>query len=150
MNKNQTELITTGVAIVFLVLLVAGNLKKKPAKKIVKETAVVSESLSPAAPPKVAAAATEEKKLALQKERANLAWGRDPFTVSRLDKDYQKADLELKGISFGKDKKGFAFINNEIVTVGDNVGDYQIAEIQKDKVLLRKENQSFYLTLPQE
>ena len=55
----------------------------------------------------------------------------DPFSPSKAGLEYQRSDLELKGISVGKDKAGFAFINNEIVKTGDKIGGYEVGEVEK-------------------
>lgn len=150
MTKQIKELIIVAVLIVVLVLVVTANLKKKATKRpaAVSKSAVESAGKSAAALP-IQVAPADDEKLSAQKERANLRWGRDIF-VAPTDKEYQRADLKLKGISFGADKKGFAFINNEIVKVGDKVGDYEVLTIEKDKVLVGKGSQTFYLTLPSE
>lgn len=157
MTKERIQLIVITVGIIILIALVAGGLKKKPAKNRVQ--AQNPAASSPAALPGKAESwpahslsepAAGESDLASQKERAKLDWGRDPFSGLRAAKDYQKAELSLKGISLGKDKNGFAFINSEIVKIGDTIGEYEVTEIQKGKVKLRKGQQSFYLVLPQE
>ena len=88
-----------------------------------------------------------------QRQRAEeTSWGRDPFEY--VEEEQVQGDrtniLELKGISVAKDKTALAFVNDEIVKVGDNIGGYTILRIENDKVLLQKGNQNFYLTLSQE
>jgi hypothetical protein len=151
-DKQKTQLIVIGVGIVVFIIVMAGNLKKKPAKT--PESAISSVSLVQGPETKTQGPTTpllpaDAKRIKEQSERAGLTWGRDPFNAY-LDKEYQRTDLKLQGISFGKDKTGFAFINDEIVKKGDKVGDYEVAEIQKDKVLLKKGSQSFYLAFPYE
>ena len=155
MAKEKFQLVVIAAGIVILLSIIAGNLKKKPAKKQPSDNKPVQEAM-----PKVssaagavslpAAGAAGDEELSLQKERAKLNWGRDPFAAAKISKESRGANLQLKGISFGKDKKGLAFINNEIVKKGDIMGDYEILEVEKHKVLLRKAEQTFYLTLPQE
>lgn len=151
MTKQVKELIITGTLVVFLVVVIAGNLKKKPAKKPLPASKGPASDLvsKPTVTTPASFAPMDNRKLQMQRERANLPWGRDPFNVSTTEKDYKKTELELKGISLGKDRKSSAFINNEIVKVGDKVADYAVVEIQKDRVLLKKGEQSFYLTLPE-
>ena len=157
MNKEKVQLAVIAVGIVIFIALSAGGLKKKPAKGQAQESAPAALSLA-ASPgktdsrsaPFLPVSSADESDLTLQKERMKLEWGRDPFISLRTAKDYQRASLELKGISLGKNKNGFAFINSEIVKKGDTIGEYEVTEIQKDKVLLRKGQQSFYLVLPQE
>ncbi len=88
--------------------------------------------------------------LEMQKKRAENPWGRDPFSSDIYKSGQLNSELKLQGISFRKDKVGFAFINNEIVKTGDKIKDYEIAEVLKDKVLLKRGSQSFYLTFPEE
>lgn len=151
MTKQVKELIITAFFIVVLVVVVAGNLKKKPTKKLVPVSSGVSAVAvaKPSAATPVSFTPADERRLRMQKERLNLPWGKSPFTSS-TERDYQKTDLELKGISLGKEEKNFAFINNEIVKVGDKVGDYEVVKIEKNRVLLKKGDRSFYLALPKE
>lgn len=156
MNKEKIQLIVIAAGIIIFIALAAGNLKKRPAKNLAQESKPLTESVvKPSALGAHSAQSTsvstvDDKDLALQKEREKLDWDRDPFSASKAAGDYQRATLELKGISLGKNKNGFAFINNEIVKKGDRIGEYEVTEIQRDKVRLRKGEQSFYLTLPQE
>ncbi len=150
MTKEVKQLIIVGVLAVFLIFALLNSFKKKPSKKIAPavrppaESAIDIKALSPGL-----GISTDNKAFTLQKQRMGLDWGRDPFNMA-VDKGFQFADLKLKGISFGGNKQGYAFVNDEIVKQGDRVGDYEIVEVQKDKVLLRKAGQSFYLAFPQE
>ncbi|MDD5654841.1 MAG: hypothetical protein PHR91_04280, partial [Candidatus Omnitrophica bacterium] len=97
------------------------------------------------------AAALSEAKAKLQKEYAAKPWGRDPFLrVKTVEAGSRTSSLELKGISIGSDKKGFALINQEIVRVGDKIEGCEVLNIEKNRVLLQKGGQSFYLKLPEE
>jgi len=153
MKKVQLQLIVIGVCVITIVSSIVGNLKKKAANQTAPPlkappAPAVSQQAPPMPVPPVLAGI---KIIRAQNERTKLNWGKDPFAVSSdVDKEYQKIQLQLKGISFGKDKSGFAFINNEIVKKGDKIGDYEIAEVEKNRVLLKKGNQSFYLALPEE
>lgn len=149
MDKQKKQLIIVGALILALVFTVLNSLKKKPAGNTGAEV-----QLPPAAVPMPAAAAApsaplspDEKKVSAQLERAKLAWGRDPFAAPS-EKEYQIGELQLKGISFDKDKGGFAYINNDIVKKGDVIGNYEVVDIEKNRVLLKKGNQSFYLVFP--
>ena len=55
----------------------------------------------------------------------------------------------LNGVFFSG-AEGYALINNRIVKKGDKVGEYEVFEISKDRVLLKKGNQSFYLVFSEE
>jgi hypothetical protein len=95
-------------------------------------------------------AAADRNTLETQKKRAEAPWGRDPFSSDTYKSGQANSELKLKGISCRKDKIGFAFINDEIVKKGDIIGGYEVGEVLKDKVLLKKGTQSFYLTFPEE
>jgi hypothetical protein len=155
MTKEKFQLSVIAAGILVLLSIIAGNLKKKPAKgqpsdNKPAQAAAPQADIAALAGAASATYAVNEEELSLQKERAELNWGRDPFTAAKISKDFRGANLQLRGISFGKDKKGLAFINNEIVKKGDIMGDYEILEVEKHKVLLRKAEQTFYLALPQE
>lgn len=167
MNKEKIQLIVIAAGLLIFLGVIAGNLKKKPAKgqpsdsmPAPKAGAAAGAKAAPALPAANGSAelnvdveqsqSANDEELSLQKEREKLDWGRDPFTAAKINTGFRTANLQLKGISFGKDQKGLAFINNEIVKKGDRLGDYEVLEVEKYKVLLRKADQTFYLTLPQE
>ncbi|MFC1592397.1 hypothetical protein ACFL4C_00065 [Candidatus Omnitrophota bacterium] len=151
MSKAVKQLIITGIMIVFLALILMNNLKgiskNRPGKPGAAQQATGSLLSSAVNIP------ADKKIIISQKKRAeSLDWARDPFVYVETDQDksYRSGILTLKGISLGKDKIGFAFINNEIVKIDDIIGGYQVLQIDKDKVLLKKGGQSFYLALPEE
>ncbi|MFH1398056.1 MAG: hypothetical protein ABIH27_05870 [Candidatus Omnitrophota bacterium] len=150
MTKEVKQFIMVAVLVIVLIFVMLSSFKKKPTKKkapIVKspaELAVDIKALSPG--PGIL---LDNKEIALQKQRMDLDWGKDPFNMA-IEKEFQLADLKLKGISYGEGKKGYAFINDEIVKPGDRVGDYEVVEVEKNKVLLQKAGQSFYLAFEQE
>ncbi|TBR18288.1 hypothetical protein EPO66_01600 [bacterium] len=149
-KKDLTQIGVIVVGVIFLIFSIMGSLKKKPKKPAALPSAGVSESkdAKARADSNNKAALPDDKKMKSQIERANMNWGRDPFSAS-LDKEYQISELKLQGISVGRDgRKGYAFINDEIVSKGEKVGAYEVVDIQKDKVLLKKGAQSFYLTFP--
>ncbi|MCD6583860.1 MAG: hypothetical protein J7K71_04160 [Candidatus Omnitrophica bacterium] len=153
MDKKRVELIITlGLVIIFIFVL-AVNLKPKKPKQKLSPSSKISEkekgvSISKKKIEKILRASPQE--IEKQKNRAQLSWGRDPFFSSFLvKKEVSKTtSLTLKGVTIGKDKKGYAFINDEIVTIGDTIEGYQVIEIQKNKVILKRDNELFYLTLP--
>jgi len=154
MNKQIKQLLILGALMAILVAVFAGSTKKKASRKLTLPSPTtnkqVSQSNKNTANPVSGEGSVDDKRLALQKQRTNAAWGRDPFSAS-ASKEYQRADLILKGISFGGDGRGFAFINNEIVKPGDKLGDYEVVSVERDKVLVKKkDSQSFYLILPKE
>ncbi len=151
-KKDLTQIGVIVVGVIFLAVSVMGNLKKKPKKAPAAPVAGISQpsDVLVKTDPNNKGALSDDKKIKSQADRANMEWGRDPFSAS-LDKEYQISELKLQGISVGKDvKSGYAFINDEIVAKGEKVGAYEVVDIQKDKVLLKKGAQSFYLTFPAE
>jgi hypothetical protein len=85
-----------------------------------------------------------------QKKHSENPWGRDPFSSDIYKSGQANPELKLQGISYRKDNVGFAFINNEIVKKGDSINGYEVQEVLKDKVLLKRGSQSFYLTFLEE
>lgn len=71
----------------------------------------------------------------------------DPFTSKRVEKKTEKAkDLKLAGItSAGKDST--AIINDEVVKVGGQVGDWKVIQILPDAVTLSDGAETVSLTL---
>ncbi|MFA6384546.1 MAG: hypothetical protein WCY10_04155, partial [Candidatus Omnitrophota bacterium] len=104
------------------------------------------DAADPAAPVNVRA---HGKATAAQLKRWEAAWGRDPFW-SVSDSTGKLNEFELKGISFAKDKKGYAFINDQIVSVGDALGGYEVSLIEKDRVMLTRGVQTFFLTFSED
>ena len=147
------------VAVLGVVLMTSlGKKKPRPVRMPIQAT----ESSAPAALPYNTAApfsqpqagempVLSDAKLKLQKEHAAKPWGRDPFVrLKTLEAGSRTSSLELKGISIGMDKKGFALINQEIVRVGDKIEGCDVLSVEKNRVLLQKNGQKFYLKLPEE
>lgn len=162
-KKEKIELGVTVAGVIALIAILAGSFGKKPDNRNAsygEPSRTTSSGASSSSSPKnistsalqqaATAITADSGTISLQKERENMSWGRDPFSASKISREYQRSDLELKGISFGANKSGFAFINNEIVQSGNKVGDYEVVRIEKDKVLLKRGDMSFYLALPKE
>jgi len=150
MTKEQKQFIVIGVGVIILIVVVLSNLNKGKKEKLSPPAQNVTRApLTTVAISTPKSVLVDQKGLEAQKKRAELPWGRDPFW-SDIEKGDQIEELKLQGISFGQDNVGFAFINNMIVKKGDKVGEYEVFEIFKDKVLIKKGNQSFYLVFPEE
>ena len=54
--------------------------------------------------------------------------------------------LSLKGIIYSEGKS-LAVINDEILGVGDTIGEYTVLEIGEKKVIIKKDNEGFTLNL---
>jgi hypothetical protein len=150
MTKEQKQIAVILAMLPVLAFLVFSGVSRKKPKGAgvgpqipltVVETGVKVSSLLPAA---------DSNALENQKKRAEAPWGRDPFSSGTYKSGQANSELKLQGISYRKDKVGFAFINNEIVKKGDSIGGYEVGEVLKDRVLLKKGTQSFYLTFPEE
>lgn len=153
MDKQKQQLIITAALGLVLVVVAVVNLKpkkKRPAPVISQEASatsvVVPEAVTPAAQGTVSAS---PKDLEDQAKRAQLDWGLDPFYHAVKTEIYQSSSFVLKGVSLGKDK-GYVFVNDQILTIGDTIAGYKVVEVQKNKVLLSKGNEKFYLVLPEE
>lgn len=160
-KKTIYQLIATGVGVISLFIIMANNLKSAKKQATVSKAAVVKEeslgivaslpAVSPiggqVAEPTVVA---NPEDIEEQKKRAMLDWGTDPFYHIAKPDEYRGIRLIIKGISIGKDGKGYAFINNEIVSVGDVISGYTVKKVQKKQVLLQREEEIFYLALPEE
>lgn len=75
---------------------------------------------------------------------------RDPFlpwdgreAKSKSDMDTQ--DLHVEGIIFDQAKGSLAVVNGTVLKEGDSVGPYKVAKIEKQKVLITKEDAEVWL-----
>lgn len=143
-RKDRIQLAVIAVGLAVLAFFLVRNLKaagKRPSNPAVS----VQAPAQPSGPATVPVSRSADKTLGLQEKRWEAAWGRDPFralsdTAGRL------VELQLRGISFSPAKKGYAYINDQIVTIGDTIGGYTVSRIEKDKVLLTRSAQTFILT----
>lgn len=148
MNKEQKQLAVIGAGVLILIVVLAGNFsKKKPKRAAVTAVPSPAAAQLPIVPPVRPDPQPPGAALAQQGQRAEAPWGRDPF-VSSSSAAAGLDSLKLKGITLGVNGRSFAAINDEIVGIGDSVGGFQLKEIAKDKVLLQKGEQSFYLAFP--
>lgn len=88
-------------------------------------------------------------------------WRRDPFrkqkeiTSQNLNKAIESllvskpGNLHLTAIS-KKGNKSYALINEQILTEGEALNGYRVVAIQANQVILRKNDFSFTLTLPED
>lgn len=74
-------------------------------------------------------------------EETKLEWGLDPFRVAASsDVRVEKTELgvlALTGISWSEDRP-VAILNDTIIHTGDTFNGYQVVEIRKDRVLMKK------------
>lgn len=151
MTKDQKNIVFILIMLPVLVILILTNLGRNKAKKPGLQPQP-SASLT-AVDPGVRisnVSAMDKNILEAQKKRAESPWGRDPFSSDIYKSGQYSSELKLNGISYRKDNVGFAAINDEIVKKGDTINGYEVGEVLKDRVLLKKGSQSFYLTFPEE
>jgi hypothetical protein len=82
-------------------------------------------------------------------ERVKTAWVRNPFILPQFKEDKRKdipPAVRLLGI-FEKGKDRVAIIDHEVVRRGDMIGDEKVLEIEKDKVILIRDNTKRILSL---
>jgi len=143
-NKERIQLAVIVVGLAVLVFFLVRNLKaarKRPSNPAVS----VQSQAQPSSPPAVPVRRFADKTLRLQENKWEAPWGRDPFRALS-DTTGRIVELQLRGISFSPAKKGYAYINDQIVTIGDSIGGYTVSRIEKDRVLLTRSAQTFILT----
>ena len=81
---------------------------------------------------------------------------RDPFEplISKagfilIPKEVDITGLAIQGIIYSEDLP-LAIVSGEVVKQGDYIGDYSVAQIEVKRVILKKGNESFILTLEEE
>lgn len=79
------------------------------------------------------------------KRTNHASWGRNPFILQKTSSNAFKG-LILGGIMWDKEKP-FAIINDEIVKIGDGIGDNIVIEIKQDSVILNGGGKDFELRL---
>src|SRR3989338_2280442 len=83
---------------------------------------------------------------------------RDPFwplvspsgNIINYETEFQVTDMKLEGIMSGAGGQDLAIINGHIVQRNDHLGPFTVARIEKDLVVLMKDQQEFELKLKKE
>ena len=161
LDKQKKEFIIIGVGLLLLVVVVLSNLKpKKKSPPKLKEDVKAADTVNPAAGvvvPDTAAAGAQkiggflppdESVIKAQLKRmSNEQPLKDPF-YPLVDKVTSKrGSLVLKGVSWKENGASFAVINQEIVKIGDTIGDSKVVSIEKKSVTLEKDGQKYILVL---
>lgn len=154
MDKQKKQIVITVGLVAVLVVVLAIQLKPKKRRAIVP-VVPDKQASAPAVPASVAGSvksgiAATAKDIEQQKKILDVEWGLDPFYHAVKTEIYQSSSFVLKGVSLGLDQKGFVFVNDQILTVGDKIAGYEVTEVQRTKVLLEKGSEKFYLVLPEE
>ena len=156
MDKQKQQLAILGVLLLVLVVFLANAFMPKKKPPVSAAAAVIAPVLSlppvqavPTPKAEVSAKAPPDE-LKAQQDKAAMDWGMDPFFHSAGKEVYQGSSLVLKGISIGKGRRKYATINDEIVTIGDSLFGYNVEEIDKSRVLLKRGSESYYLVFPEQ
>lgn len=72
-------------------------------------------------------------------------WGRNPFSASRAASG-GVAGMQLGGIIYDA-KQAYALINDQIVHVGERIGENRVVEIKQDRVILNDGSKDIELKL---
>jgi hypothetical protein len=147
-KKQHVQIGIIGIGLLALPFFIMANLKKPEKKPGVPGPLTIAVSTeAPAAMP--TGGSMNDKTAGLQSQRWDMPWGRDPF-MAISDSVGKLNEFQLKGISFSRNKKGYAFINDQIAAVGETIGEYEVAAIEKDRVMLKRGAQTFYLTFTEQ
>jgi len=136
-KKDLFEIIITALLLVVLVIVGIRALRKAFLRNAGRKVGAESgQSLSLSG--KQPSAAGENKNFYnfLEQQSASIELKRDPFTAAPIaaEKDL-RAEFTLTGILWDKDKP-LAIINDEVVKVGERVGNKMVVDIKKDRVTL--------------
>jgi hypothetical protein len=147
-KKEHIQIGVIAIGLLALPFFIMSNFKKPQKKPEASGPLTITVSAeAPAATP--AKGNMNDKTAGLQSERWDMPWGRDPF-MAISDSVGKLNEFQLKGISFSKNKKGYAFINDQIAGVGETIGEYEVALVEKDRVMLKRGTQTFYLTFTEQ
>ena len=139
-KKQRTELIITGISVIFLIFLVIGNTQKAQKKKasmITTGKTVASSLLAPIS--------FEEKEI--EESVIKEGWGRDPFLFGASTMtSFGLEGLLLNGIVWDKENP-YAIINNDVVKIGDKIGDITVVEINEESVVMEEDGEQHTLDL---
>ena len=159
-EKDKKNLIITGVLVVVLIFMIvnaAGRVKRsKMRMSRTKSTVSTKKSQKEITAELPEGAIVEVSKAQppaniysrLERESEKLSLKRDPFSMRTISVEEQSVSqgARLSGILWDL-KSPQAVINDEIVKVGDKVGDYTINAIERDKVILSNKEGSITLKL---
>lgn len=67
--------------------------------------------------------------------------------IMNYETDFLITDLSLEGVVVGSGEGDLAIINGRIVKTNDQIGQFTVLQIERDKVILLKDQQKFELRL---
>ncbi|MBI4358767.1 MAG: hypothetical protein HY584_05645 [Candidatus Omnitrophica bacterium] len=76
--------------------------------------------------------------------------GRDPFLSPMQNLsggEWSRGELKLEGIILDRKGKSFAIVNGEIVQEGQTLEGFQLTKVEKNRVFLEKDQESFEIIL---
>jgi hypothetical protein len=157
-SKSQKRLFILLAIIASYAVYDLATAKPRPAKSVAETAAQATGAQTEAVSAIVAAIAQP----AVQMSLLVSDWRRDPFrkqaekmTAYNLNKVVETllvpklGNLHLTAIS-KSGNKSYALINDQILTQGEVMNGYKIVDIQATQVILKKNDFSFTLTLPEE
>jgi len=164
MTKSTKQLIFTLCLLPILFLVIWTNLKQRRAtNRGTTEPAAATPEASggeevTGEDVESALDSVPEEDLNKQRKRLIMEWGRDPFfgvwgqegeeqgPVGYSEEETKEpSELSLTAISWMPENP-IALINKQLVSEGEFVLGYEVVEIQRDKVILRKGNEEHVLT----
>lgn len=82
-----------------------------------------------------------------QKKEKTVAPARNPFVPARTEKEQMLVqDLRLSGVAYAEGE-AYALVSGSIVRVGDRLGGYRVSVIERERVVLRKLDESVILKM---
>lgn len=139
-KKQKLQVTITAIGIVFLIFLIAGNVQKSYKKRasIIDANTELSSFLS-------APISLERKNI--EESLVKQDWGRDPFFPSAsMISSSDLGGVVLNGIVWDKENP-YAIINDDVVKVGDTIGDIGIVEINEKSVTVEQDGKKYTLEL---
>ena len=74
---------------------------------------------------------------------------KDGFLIS-FDSEQELEDIRVEGIIYDENDISYAIINGNIVKTGDRIGSIKVIRIEKNKVIIFKNEQIFAIELEEE
>jgi hypothetical protein len=136
------------IALILAILFAAYTLLFTGKKRPPNHTSPVSKTAT--TDPQISRPSTVGQMPRVDVSTMNLAWQNDPFSLPKsvTDKKARIQKIVPKLVAIMESKTGrYAIIGGEIVKKGDKVGDELVAEINRDKVVLIRNNSKRILSL---
>lgn len=154
-EKDRKKIIALSILILVIIPIWIRAFKPRPgvtssppSQEVAPPATEIGGSIKEAAPQKIDIIQDKEKEEA-QRKRMALPWSRDPFMAQgKLAKKgpSRPEALALSGIIWDE-KKPAAIINDNIVSVGDEIQGKKVIKIEKNKVILQEDGEEYILRL---